>query len=97
MLFLKVLTNYISDIYKDNEWITYENHLIPPSMSGGKIKDKYKINIDKKTNFIYIKYNNNKVFLYKNLKDKIFITLDNKVIYITKKNLIMIKKQIKLT
>lgn len=66
-------------------------------MSGGKIKDKYKINIDKKTNFIYIKYNNNKVFLYKNLKDKIFITLDNKVIYITKKNLIMIKKQIKLT
>ena len=82
----KVLTNYISDIYKDNEWITYENHLIPTSMSGGKIKDKYKINIDKKTNFIYIKYNNNKVFLYKNLKDKIFITLDNKVIYITKKN-----------
>ena len=74
------------------------NSQLPENLvvGGGKKKDKYKINSEKKTNFIYILYNKKKVFLYKNIEDKIIITLDNRIIFVTKKYLSHDKKTNKI-
>ena len=51
----------------------------------GGTKTKYIINNDTKTNRAYIKYNNKKVYFYKNDNNKIFIEIDKKLISISKK------------
>jgi hypothetical protein len=52
--------------------------------SGGNSKNKYKIYVNKKTNYAYINYNKKKHYFHKN-NNKIFIQLDDKSININKK------------
>ena len=76
------------------DWLKYEaqaaydksNH-IEHSVYGGGIKQKYKIHINKKTNFIYILINKKKIYLYKDVNNKFFITLNDKKKFINKKNI----------
>ena len=59
--------------------------IIPAQTGGGK--NKYKININKQTNFIYVLVDNKKVYLYKDENNKLFITLNKKVKFINKKQI----------
>lgn len=81
--------NYINTLIELDPTNTANYSLYTYSLLGGanKTTNKYKININNKTKFIYILYNNKKVYLYKNDKNKIFINLDNKTIYITNKKI----------
>ena len=79
------------DVFDKHEYIMdYEEYRknmcisMPRPVIGGK-KTKYSINNDTKTNRAYIKYNNKKVYFYKNDNYKIFIEIDKKIISITKK------------
>ena len=66
----------------------YLTHNFSNDMKGGK--NKYKIYINNKTKFAYINYNNKKSYFYKN--DKIYIKIDNNIVYLTKKSVSYDKK-----
>ena len=90
------MNNRMNNIISSRTNSQLPENLVVGGGCNGKKKDKYKINSEKKTNFIYILYNKKKVFLYKNIEDKIIITLDNRIIFVTKKYLSHDKKTNKI-
>ena len=72
--------NKMREIYNFDEF-----NVINKRTGGGK--NKYKININKQTNFIYVLVDNKKVYLYKDENNKLFITLNKKVKFINKKQI----------
>jgi hypothetical protein len=84
MISFNIIENQITlEMYKD---ILSKNECIKQSSNvRGGTKTKYIINNDTKTNRAYIKYNNKKVYFYKNDNNKIFIEIDKKLISISKK------------
>lgn len=74
---------YTTSLQEDNK--LFDVISIPAQTGGGK--NKYKININKQTNFIYVLVDNKKVYLYKDENNKLFITLNKKVKFINKKQI----------
>jgi hypothetical protein len=68
----------------DNISFLYDKYMsLKTSETIGGNNNKYKICINKKTNYIYIIYNKKKCYFYKN--NRMFIKIDNNNIYINKK------------
>lgn len=62
----------------------YDKYISLLEKTGCSNKNKYKIYVNKKTNYAYINYNKKKHYFYEN-NNKIFIQLDDKSININKK------------
>jgi len=75
--------NYTKIVFDITETI-YTDYIENTITRGGG--NKYNINTNKKTNLIYINYNNKKSYFYKN-DNKIYIKINNNIVYLTKKSI----------